>query len=170
MGGLIHIYTGDGKGKTTAAVGLALRASGAGKSIVMVQFLKGRDTSELGPLRRLGVRIVRSDVKKFIPDMTGRELDECKTQQNHCFDEAEREAEGCDLLILDEIMGAMSVGMIAPERVENLVRSRQGKTELVLTGRDAPEWLIGLADYVSDIRSVKHPYDRGVPARKGIEY
>lgn len=168
--GRIHIYTGDGKGKTTAALGLALRAYGAGLKVMVVQFLKGRDTGELGPLARLGIPVVRSSVEKFIPDMTPAEREECRKEQHACLEEARKAAAACDLLVLDEAIGAAASGMIGPQELLHFVQNKPAHTELVLTGRGAPSELIALADYVSEIRSVKHPYDKGVPARRGIEF
>lgn len=168
--GLIHIYTGDGKGKTTAALGLALRAKGAGLTVLIAQFLKGRDTGELGPLRALGIPVIRSDVEKFIPYMTPEEREECREGQQRCFTSVCREAASYDLVILDEIFAAVATGMIGKEQLLGLIRDKPASAELVLTGRDAPEDIVALADYVSEIRAVKHPYDRGLAARRGIEY
>lgn len=168
--GLVHIYTGDGKGKTTAAVGLACRAAGAGKKVLLVQFLKGSETGELASLRTLGVHIVRSDVKKFIPYMTAEEKDDCRGKQQDCLRAARESAAGYDLVILDECIGAAAMHMVEEAELVEFVRGKPPETELVLTGRDAPPALVALADYVSDIRCVKHPYDKGVPARKGVEY
>ena len=168
--GLIHIYTGDGKGKTTAALGLALRAKGAGLKVLIVQFLKGRDTGELVPLRILEIPVIRSDVKKFIPDMNHDELEQCKAGQRQCFQEVYKKAVDYDLVVLDEIFGAVSTGMINKDELLRFVRSKPESTELVMTGRDAPEELIGLADYVSEIRNIRHPYEKGIQAREGIEF
>lgn len=168
--GLVHVYTGDGKGKTTAALGLALRARGAGLRVTVVQFLKGRDTGELGPLARLGIPVVRGDVRKFIPDMTAEEREECRRQQQACFAQAKKAAPGCDLLVLDEAIGAAASGMISQEELLRFVREKPPRTELALTGRGAPAGLIALADYVSEIRCVRHPFKKGVAARRGIEY
>lgn len=169
--GLVHIYTGDGKGKTTASVGLAVRAAGVGKRVLFSQFLKGRPTGELGPLKKIGVCVIRSEaVTKFIPYMTGQELFECKKNQQAVFSEVEDKINSFDVVILDEIIGAVSTGMISLEEVTGLIKERPDGTEIVLTGRDAPQELIKLADYVSEIKAVKHPYDKGISAREGIEY
>ncbi len=175
MKGLVHIYTGDGKGKTTAAVGLGIRAFGRGFRVLMVQFLKGADTGEIETISRLGERFVvrrTEEIKKFTWQMTPGELQQAKEKQQELFDFARSEAAqgNWDLIILDEIMAAINTGMIATESVEDFVRSKPEKLELVLTGRNAPEALINLADYVSDIRAVKHPMERGVPSRPGIEF
>lgn len=169
--GLVHIYCGDGKGKTTAAVGLAVRAAGSGLRVMFVQFLKGRETGELGPLRLAGVNVKRSeDVKKFIPYMTPEELEICRREQHECFEAAEKAAAECDLLVLDEALGAVETGMIDLKELTQFVESRPAGLELVLTGRKAPPEVIALADYVSEIKAVKHPFDKGVAARRGIEY
>lgn len=168
--GLIHIYTGDGKGKTTAAVGLACRAAGTGMRVLVAQFLKGRDTGELASLEKLGIPVLRTNALKFVPDMTPEELERCRAEQADCFRTA------CDLmpdfgmLVLDEVFGAMATGLLSRNDVLALMRGKPEALELVLTGRDAPEAFVSLADYVSDIRCVKHPYERGVPARRGIEF
>lgn len=168
--GLIHIYTGDGKGKTTAAIGLACRAAGAGKRVLVAQFLKGRDTGELVSLEKLGIPVLRTDVKKFVFAMTDEEKADCKAGQTGCLDRARAAMPDYDLVVLDEIFGAVSTGMVELGAVESLVRGKPAALELVLTGRGAPASLVELADYVSEIRCVRHPYERGVKARQGIEY
>lgn len=168
--GLIQIYTGNGKGKTTAALGLAMRAKGAGLKVLLAQFLKGRDTGELESLRKLGIPVIRSDVRKFIPYMNPDELEKCKTEQGRCFEDVRREAGSYDLVVLDEIFGAISTGMVDKSEAAQFVRSKPEQTEIVLTGRNAPAEFIELADYVSEIQSVKHPYDKGIGARRGIEF
>lgn len=168
--GLIHIYTGNGKGKTTAALGLAVRAKGAGLKVLIAQFLKGRDTGELESLRKLGIPVIRSDMRKFIPYMSPDELKKCKTEQGRCFEDVRREAGSYDLVVLDEIFGAISTGMIDESEAAQFVRNKPEQTEIVLTGRNAPDEFIELADYVSEIESVKHPYGKGIGARRGIEF
>ena len=168
--GLVHIYTGDGKGKTTAAMGLALRAYGAGLKVLVVQFLKGMDTSELKPLHVLGIPVGRSDTTKFIPDMTVEERESCKNTQQNNFERMYRSLDQFDCVVLDEVLGAIATHMVSEDAVEKLIREKPENTELVLTGRNAPEELVLLADYVSNIQSVKHPYNQGVTARKGIEF
>jgi cob(I)alamin adenosyltransferase len=139
--------------------------------VLLVQFLKGQPTGELGPLERLGVDIVRADnITKFIPYMTPQELEACRSAQHGCLAAARECAGRYDLMILDEAIGAASTGMIGLEELAAFVSGRPEGLELVLTGRDAPPALIELADYVSDIKAVRHPYDRGITARRGIEY
>lgn len=169
--GLVHIYTGDGKGKTTAAVGLAVRAAGCGLRVVFAQFLKGRPTGELEPLRRLGVTVLRGEkVTKFVPYMTPEEREACRAAQLSTFNEAKGMAGEADLLVLDEVFGAISTGMLEENDVAGFIKDRPQGLELVLTGRGAPESIASLADYISDLRAVKHPYERGIAARRGIEY
>ena len=167
---MIHVYTGDGKGKTTAAVGLCCRAAGVGKRVLFAQFLKGRPTGEVAALESLGVAVWRTGVQKFVPFMTEEERADCKLQQISLFELAQGVMGQYDVVVLDEIIGAVTLGLIPLESVIELIKRQPEQTELILTGRDAPEELTRLADYVSDIRAVKHPYDAGVPAREGIEY
>ena len=172
---LIHIYTGDGKGKTTAAIGLGIRAYGAGMNILMVQFLKGMHSSEIDTLELLKehFEIRRSaELKKFVRDMTEKEKEACRIDMIALFRGATEDiiGEKKDFVILDEIMGAISTGMIAVADVLYLLEQKPDSVEIVLTGRNAPMELIERADYVMDIKSIKHPYDKGVTARKGIEF
>lgn len=169
--GLVEIYTGDGKGKTTASVGLAVRAAGSGLRVLFAQFLKGRQTGEIEPLLRFGVHVVRSEaVTKFIPYMTPAEKEECRRAQHSVLKEAEDGLAQSDVVILDEVFGAVSTGMIGEQDVISLIKNKPAGTELVLTGRGAPESIVSLADYVSEIKAVKHPYEKGMTARRGIEF
>lgn len=170
---LTHIYCGDGKGKTTAAIGLGIRMAGSGKRVKMVQFLKSSPTSELAILETIpNIEVIRSDRKLgFTFAMTDEEKKLSREIQQELFEKARTLIQGieCDMLILDEIMAAMSCNMIDEAQVVELVESKPDSLELVLTGRNPPAALIELADYVSEIKKVKHPYDKGVPSRKGIE-
>ncbi len=171
--GLVHIYTGDGKGKTTAAIGLLVRASGAGMRTLFCQFLKGRDTAELAPLRELGVEILRTEeVKKFVAFMDEAEKKACVKSHEVCYNKVKSKILSGEysLVVLDEAMAALRLGLLPEADLVELIRTRPKDVELVLTGRDAPDSLLALADYVSDIRAVKHPYAQGVQARRGIEY
>ena len=173
--GLTHIYTGDGKGKTTAAMGLALRALGAGLKARVFQFCKNQPTGELTSLSKIAPGIVRRaecPVKKFTWDMTEEEKALWAEAQQALFDEACDAAcdKDVDLVILDEALGAVSAGAIGQDQLAYLIGHKYRGTELVLTGRDAPEKLVALADYVTEMRQVKHPFNAGIPARKGIEY
>ncbi|WP_242839094.1 cob(I)yrinic acid a,c-diamide adenosyltransferase [Butyrivibrio sp. MC2021] len=172
--GLIHLYTGEGKGKTTAAIGLSVRAAGAGKRVVFAQFMKGRDTSELNILRQIpGIKVVRSDkelgwFKKGDPDSIAAFTE----VHNALLDEIESYVYGgdCDLLVLDEVTYPVNYGIIDTDRIERLLNSKPAYMELVLTGRNAPELFTEKADYITEMRKEKHPYDQGIQARRGIEY
>lgn len=175
MRGLIHIYTGEGKGKTTAAVGLGVRACGQGMRVLMVQFLKGMPTGEMYSLKKLEPGFVLhrgTETKKFTWQMTDEEKAQAAAEQREIFDYAVSAAQNgeCDLLIMDEVMGTLSTGMIEKERLLRFISHKPEKLELVLTGRDAPLELSSVADYVSEISAVKHPDRKGISARKGIEF
>jgi len=173
MKGLLHIYCGDGKGKTTAALGLALRASGNGYDVILAQFLKAQPTGELKILNTMkNVYIVRGKAaKKFSWQMTNEEKNIVIEDNNSIFMEAiERiDASKKTLLILDEIFGAISTNLINTGIVMDYLKNRTGETEIVLTGREPKPELLDMADYISEIRKIRHPYDKGIKARKGIE-
>ncbi|MCR4436341.1 MAG: cob(I)yrinic acid a,c-diamide adenosyltransferase [Clostridiales bacterium] len=174
MKGLVHIYTGNGKGKTTAAVGLGVRAYGRGFRVLMVQFLKGLETGELAVISQFEPRfkLLRGkEVKKFTWNMTEKELAELKKSMQEIFDYAVSEAKsgGWDMLILDEILGSISSGLITVGQVLDFIKNKPEELEVVMTGRNAPEALVEVSDYVSEIHAVKHPFEKGIPARKGIE-
>ena len=165
--GLIHIITGDGKGKTTAATGLAARAKGAGFSVLFLQFLKGRPSGEVKSLEKLDIPVYRGEVKKFVLNMTDSEKEECKKSQNECFNIAKNG--NFDMIVFDELAGALATGMLFEQDVLEFLDLNK-ETEIVMTGRGFPEKLIEKADYISEIKAVRHPYDKGIPARKGIEF
>jgi cob(I)alamin adenosyltransferase len=173
--GLIHIYTGDGKGKTTAALGLSLRAYDGGLAIVLIQFLKGRKTGELNVLAGLGpsYQIHRNQgIVRFVKDMNDAEIRDAESAVRELWELAKSLGTGgrCDMLILDEVMAAISTGLLSRDDVVDWLRNKPAGLEVVLTGRDAPPELVELADYVSEIKAVKHPYEKGIAARKGIEF
>lgn len=170
--GLIEIYTGDGKGKTTAALGLALRACGHGARVAIVQFMKGwAQYGELAVVKHLpNVTLVHTGRDKCI--FRGDETAEDFTEASRGLKEAEKFiASGeYDLVILDEINVAIDFGLIDADDVAELIGRKPEKTEIVLTGRNAPKSLLEMADLVSEIKEIKHPYRSGVSARKGVEY
>lgn len=174
MPGLIHLYTGDGKGKTTAALGLLLRALGRGRRIVLVQFLKGSDTGELYAIESLqGVKVLRYERDFGFFDFANKQhKDEMTVLNTANLNEAIRMVnEGlCDLLILDEICAAYSCGALDADAADKLILNKPPELELVLTGRDAPVHFVEAADYVTEFVKRKHPYDRGILAREGIEF
>jgi cob(I)alamin adenosyltransferase len=173
--GLIHIYTGDGKGKTTAALGLSLRACGRGFKVGLIQFLKGMETGELDVLAGLGssYQIYRNKgITKFVKDMNDAEIREAENDVRNLWELAKSMGSDgqCDILILDEVMAAIVTGLLPLNDILNWLREKPAGLEVVLTGRDAPPALLDLADYVSEIKAVKHPYEKGIAARKGIEF
>lgn len=171
--GLIHLYCGDGKGKTTAALGLTIRASGAGFRVVFVQFLKSYDTGELSVLDRLpNVTVLRGkEGNAFSFAMTDWEKEKNRIFQTENLTKATELATSgnCDMLVLDEAAGAYNRDLIDRSILEDFVRNKPEGLELVMTGRNPAQWMLDCADYVSEIRKVKHPYDKGIPARSGIE-
>lgn len=171
--GLIHIYTGDGKGKTTAAMGLILRASGRGLKVILGQFLKGRETGELQTLGLLpGVQVFRGKpLTKFSFQMSEAEKAEVLQSHNAFLSDLIRRCrdELPDLLVLDEVIGACGTKLLDEELLLDFLRHKPAHLEVVLTGRNPSQPLLDLADYVSEICKRKHPFDRGIPAREGIE-
>ena len=168
---MIHIYCGDGKGKTTAAMGLALRAAGHGRRVVIAQFLKNGKSGERTALSALpAVELLpASEVVKFTFQMTEEERRREAERQSELLEAAFRAAEGAGLLVLDELIASYNLNMVNREEVLEFLKTRPGRLEVVMTGRDPAEELLELADYVSKIVKIKHPFDRGIPARTGIE-
>tara|TARA_Y100000310_G_scaffold47186_1_gene43813 strand:+ start:39059 stop:39673 length:615 start_codon:yes stop_codon:yes gene_type:complete len=184
--GLVHVITGDGRGKTTSSLGLAVRALGSNLRVYMIQFLKSGNTGEIYiiekhlqgmDIEQFGVDAVRERQKKldqfrdkgskfvFKPD------EEEKGAAMVGFHHAQRiiNSKAYDMVILDEINVILDKGLIPMKEVLDLIENH-GNVELVFTGRDAPEEIIEKADYVQNIKSIKHPWQKGIKARKGIEY
>ncbi|OJU15129.1 MAG: hypothetical protein BGN88_03035 [Clostridiales bacterium 43-6] len=170
--GMIHIYCGNGKGKTTAAVGLCARFAGSGKNALFAYFLKGQNSSEIPSLQKLGVTIIKPvQPKKFIPYMNEWELAECKQAQRLCIREITDLLKTGEygMLVLDEILDAVSLNIIEETDVLSIIKNYPD-TEVVLTGRNPSPALADIADYISRIEPVRHPYEKGISARLGIEY
>lgn len=167
--GLIHLYWGDGKGKTTAAMGLALRALGQGFRVTVVQFLKSGTSGELEGLRRLGATVCSGKVgNHFFSNMSPEERAENrKLYSSFLNDELENPG---DLLILDEACGAWEYDMVDRDLLRRAVENRPAGQEVVLTGRHPADWMFALADYSTEMRCHRHPYEKGVTARKGVEF
>lgn len=172
MAGLIHLYCGDGKGKTSAAVGLAVRAAGAGKRVIFTQFFKDGTSSEVHPLSSLpGVRTMHAQtVKGLFRSMSQQQREQAREDYTALFRQVAAAAKEADLLILDEIVSACNRGVVPETLVTDFLRSRPDRLEVVLTGRDPSPELLKLADYITEMRKLRHPYDRGMAARKGIEF
>ena len=169
--GLVQIYTGDGKGKTTAALGLSLRAAGRGLKVFIAQFAKGMFYGELEALKRYAPQITLRQYgrKCFIEDEPTAE--DLRLAREGWREIQEIAANGeYDLLILDEIGIAIHYQLIPLEEVSELVRGKPDSVELILTGRKIPEDLYEQADLVTEMREIKHYYNTGVKARKGIEF
>lgn len=167
--GLIHLYWGDGKGKTTAAMGLALRALGAGERVVIVQFLKGAATGEIPLLGRLGAKIYRGKAgQKFVFQMDEAEKAETRRLQTENLQAALAQPAG--LLVLDEACAACGLDMVDGALLRQAVLQKPAAQELVLTGRDPADWMRAAADYDTEMRCHRHPYERGIGARKGVEF
>ncbi|HHV62620.1 MAG TPA: cob(I)yrinic acid a,c-diamide adenosyltransferase [Firmicutes bacterium] len=171
--GLIQVYTGTGKGKTTAALGLALRAAGRGFKTDIIQFMKGRGvTGEVKGIELLKpyVTITQFGTGRFIRG--GRPGDIEKELAREALRRAMKDfASGeYDLVILDEVSHAINKGLITLVDLLQLLKEKPGHIELVLTGRDMPGELIEAADLVTEMVAVKHPFERGIGARQGIEY
>jgi len=183
--GLVHVYTGDGKGKTTASLGLAMRALGNGYRVYMIQFLKSGFSGELKTaeifkddmnIQQYGVDAIKERLQKergakeestfvFQPD----DMEKDAARQGLKIAQEVISSGEYNLVILDEINCALDKGLVTIEEAKSLIDNHE-KVELVFTGRDAPEQLFQYADYVSVIQRLKHPWEKGIKARKGIEY
>jgi cob(I)alamin adenosyltransferase len=168
--GFIHLYTGNGKGKTTAAIGLAIRAVGAGKKVFIAQFVKGMHYAELDALKRFPeIEIHQYGLKCFIEDKpTKEDIDAARKGLNEVSEVLS--SKNFDIIILDEMCIALYYKLFSLEDVTGILMTRNLSTELVLTGRYAPKELIDIADLVTEMKEIKHYYTKGIKARKGIEY
>ncbi len=168
---MIHIYTGNGKGKTTAALGLGLRTVGAGQKVLLIQFLKDGQSSEIKAIRRIANFEAKTFGKKgFVSKNNLTKKDYDLAQQGFNFAQKAIQSKKYHLIILDEINLAISLGLIKTQEVIDLIKKTPRQTELILTGRQAPKKLIQAADLVSQIKEVKHYFKKGLRARKGIEF
>ncbi len=169
--GLVQVYTGDGKGKTTAAMGLALRALGNNLKVKVLQFFKSEMSGEITFLKKLGIEVelfnsqdkptwtMNAEEEKTLISETLKGWQQLISHINN---------KQYDLIILDEMNHVLNRGYIASEEVLDVL-NQQLQTELVFTGRNAPEWLIERADLVTEMKMHKHPYQQGIPSRIGIE-
>ena len=170
--GLIQVYTGDGKGKTTCALGLALRAVGQGLKVLMLQFLKGRDTGEAKAALRLAPDLtLRSFGRPALVNLRSPDPEDLSLIRQ-AWDLARQvlSAGEHDLVILDEINVALAFDLLPRDEVLEALRRRPPWVEVVLTGRQAPPELVAIADLVTEMRPLKHYYQAGVKARRGIEW
>ncbi|MDO4953236.1 MAG: cob(I)yrinic acid a,c-diamide adenosyltransferase [Synergistaceae bacterium] len=171
---MLHVYCGNGKGKTTAAMGLVVRALGCGMKVLLVQFLKDDSGNEIKTLSLLpGVKILhRKGKEKFTFCMTDEEKASRREEYTELLEEtARRSAEGIyDMVVLDEALRAVNHGILDEAKLLEFLESVKDKLEIVVTGTHPSDKLTELADYVSEIVKRKHPYDIGTQAREGIEY
>ena len=170
--GIVQVYTGNGKGKTTAAVGLGLRAVGHGLKVFMLQFMKGDPNyGELIALENIpGFDYLQSGLPTFV--VKGSPSEEDLRLAREGLQKARELLSGSsyDLVILDEINCAVDYGLLSVQDVLDLIEMKPPNVELILTGRRAPAEITDVADLVSEVREVKHPYARGLEGREGIEY
>jgi cob(I)alamin adenosyltransferase len=169
--GLIHVYTGNGKGKTTAALGLALRAAGHDMRICVIMFLKGRskygEKNIASQMNNIEIYAYGED-DLIIGNPTSKDFEEAEEAFNH----ARRAitSKKYDIVILDELTHAINLGLIQLKDVMELINEKPIELELVITGRNSPLELLSVADYITEFNETKHPYRKGIKARKGIEY
>lgn len=172
---MIHVYYGEGKGKTTAAAGLALRAAGNGLRVLFVQFMKARPSGETAMLSAIpGVIVLKNRTELgFYKNMTAAQKEQAFEMHRQNLEKAAKliEEDGCGLLVLDEVFSAYAYGLLDREVVLSfLTRAEEGQFELVLTGREPDDVFTEKADYITQMKKERHPYDKGAAARKGIEY
>ncbi|MDD3192536.1 MAG: cob(I)yrinic acid a,c-diamide adenosyltransferase [Oscillospiraceae bacterium] len=170
--GLVHLYHGDGKGKTTAAMGLALRAAGRGYPVLIVQFLKRGDSGEIRALEQLGIRtLAYPQLPGFSFRMTAEQKKSCLIAHMGNLERARAYCAAAPegLLVLDEAVGACRKGLLEEQALLHFLKNRPRGWEVVLTGRDPSAALLQAADYVTQMKKEKHPFDLGVPARDGVE-
>lgn len=186
---MIQIYYGDGKGKTTAAIGLAVRAVGHEIPVIFTQFLKSDTSGEISVLRAIdGINVIYPDCfYGFVSNMSNEQKERTRESYNKLINEIAQKIE-CILanaadsgiteednrdvemvVVLDEVLHAVNFGLLDEEKLLRLLKNYRDRAEIVLTGRNPMDRLLELADYVSEISKQKHPYDRGLCARKGIE-
>lgn len=171
--GLVEVYTGDGKGKTTSAFGLALRALGRGKKVIIFQFIKSSasPSGEVIALRRVfpEVEIIQGGRGRFI---TTKPTEEDIALAKSLYEKILSAVSSgmYDIVVVDEIFPAYNIGLITLKEIIELIEKKAENTELVLTGRGAPEEIIRLSHLVTEMREIKHPYREGIKARIGIEY
>ena len=168
---LIHIYYGDGKGKTTAAVGQAVRSAGYGYKVLFYQFLKDNTSSErksLEQLENITCMKGREEVK-FSFQMSEEEKKEVRQYYKEQLQMLEIEAKNYDVFVLDEAVCAVGIGLLEENELIRFLENKPKKLEVILTGHTISDRLLQTADYVTEMKKIKHPFDRGISARQGIE-
>ena len=170
--GLVHIYCGDGKGKTSSAVGLSMRALGSGMSVGFCQFFKNGSSGEIKILKTLEQCTYIQPEKSFplFMNMTESQKVDAKNYYAEYFNSALQQAKNFDLLVFDEIISTCNFGMLDIDYVLKSLQSIKDHCEIILTGRNPEQKLLAIADYICEIKNVRHPFDNGIHARKGIEF
>lgn len=170
--GRIHIYYGDGKGKTTAAMGQIMRAAGCGFKVLVFQFLKDNTSSERAVLEALPAVtcLPGRDKVKFYSQMSSDERTEAAHYNNKALDEIVKFCSPFDLLLLDEALCAVKLGLLNEDKLVSFLEHKPDGLEIILTGHEVSERMLQLGDYVTKMCKVRHPYEKGIPAREGIEY
>jgi cob(I)alamin adenosyltransferase len=169
---MLQIYHGDGKGKTTAAFGLALRAAGRGRRVIIAQFLKGEDTGERRSME-LVPRVLLLPLPEKLPfvwQMNVIERAEYESLAARMLSDAVVLAERDSVVVLDEVLGALETDILRLEDVLECLDQLNADCEVVLTGRNCPKELLDRADYITHFQAQRHPYDQGIPAREGLEF
>ena len=171
---MIHAYYGDGKGKSTAAAGAALRAAGNRMRVMYVQFLKTENTGERLALQSIdGINLTSCPLElKFTYEMDDRERQQVSMMYRGIFERAVSItlSDRYDMIVLDEVFDVINEGMLSESSVCEFISNAPNNIEIIMTGRKPPKRFIDAADYVTEFKKHKHPYDRGIQARKGIEY
>lgn len=172
MKSLTHVYFGYGKGKTTASLGLIMRAVGCGIPCVMVQFLKDSKCGELDSLQKLGVTVFRGKAPDamFTRDMTPEQLDATRAIHNKNLAKALELTTNGGLLVLDELLDAISLELVDESAVRGLLENKPDNLEIVITGHTKIPWIFKTADYITEMVKRRHPYDSGIKGRRGIEF
>jgi len=169
--GLIQVYTGDGKGKTTAALGLALRAAGRNMKVLIVQFMKKWDYGELHSVELIPNIILETfGTKEFIYKGKAKKIDYEEAKKAFSFGIEGMQSGDYDMIIFDELNMALYYELLDLKEVIQEIKEKPDKVEVVITGRKAPQEIIEIADLVTEMKEIKHPYQKGIEARKGIEY
>jgi len=171
---LLHIYCGAGKGKTTAATGLAVRAAGSSMRVLFARFLKNEFSGELKILDQIPeIEVLHLEKSYgFFKTLSEKEQEEVREMYGRLWNSIQRKIStgDYDMLVIDEFMAAYRYGLIPNEEAVQFLKDRPDNLEVVLTGRDPSDELLELADYISEIKMVRHPFEKGIRARKGIEY
>lgn len=170
--GLIHIYCGDGKGKTTAAVGLAVRCAGDSGKVLFAQFLKDGTSGEISILKSIdGITLAPFyENAGFTFKMTAEEKKAAADFYTALLEQIKSTAQGYDMIVLDEVLHAVNAGLVPLDTLTGFIEARPDKTEIILTGRSPEPRLCALADYITEMHKIKHPFDSGIKARKKIEF